>query len=413
MQDPRTVGALSGMTVLDLTTFLSGPSATQTLGDLGADVIKIEAPGGDMTRGVPPHFVGDDSAYFLANNRNKRSVVLDLKNADGLDTVKQLIAKVDVVVDNFRPGVLDRLGLDVEALLAKHPALIWASISGFGQTGPRKTEPAYDMVVQALSGVMSLTGEPGGKAVRLGIPAGDTVAGLYSVIGILAAWTERERTGRGRWIDVSMLDGQLAMLSYQAVYSTVGGITPGPQGSRHDSIPTYRTFTGCDGRELAVTANTERMWVALCAVLDLDDLPADTRFETSASRLANREELWAILEGAFTRETAARWVELLESNDVPASLIKTVPEALDEARVSGRGMLVEVSHADGRKVEVLNTPIIFRGQADLEHRYPPALGEDTKEVLTQFLGVTEDRLSSLRDSGAFGLNAESAVSAGV
>jgi crotonobetainyl-CoA:carnitine CoA-transferase CaiB-like acyl-CoA transferase len=270
---------LNGVRVVDLTTFLSGPFCTQILADLGAEIIKVEPFGGDSSRAIPPHFVGDDSAYYLGNNRSKRSIALDLKSPEGLRIARDLIARSDVVVENFRPGVCERLGLDVDALRAERPDLVWASISGFGQTGPWRDRPAYDMIVQALSGVMSLTGEVGRAPVRAGVPIGDLVAGLYAAIGVLAGLAERGRgVAGGRTIDVSMLDCQLAMLSYQAVYAMHSGTTPAPQGRAHDSIPTYRAFTAGDGRALVVTANTERMWAGLCHVLGLSHLVDEPRF---------------------------------------------------------------------------------------------------------------------------------------
>ncbi|SNT36299.1 CaiB/BaiF CoA transferase family protein [Rhodococcoides kyotonense] len=397
--DARPTGPLSKIIVLDLTTFLSGPSATQLLGDLGADVIKLEPLCGDMTRTIPPYSVGPDSAYYLANNRNKRCIAVDLKREAGHRILTSLLDQVDVVVENFRPGVLERLGLDVDAIQAERPALIWVSISGFGQDGPMSRLPAYDMIVQAQSGVMSLTGEPGGPPVRLGIPAGDVVAGLYSVIGLLAALIARKESGRGRWVDAAMLDGQLAMLSYQAVYSMVGNMTPGPQGSRHDSIPTYRTFTGSDSREFAVTANTERMWHALCEAIGVPDLPLDERFHSPARRLANREALWEIVEPRFLSTTAAEWVSILNAKGVPAGLIKTVPEALADARDADRGMVRRMTHADGRTVEVLGSPVMFRNEDPPEFRYPPALGEHSEQVLTELLGYAPEEIRLLTEAG--------------
>lgn len=386
MTDPTRALPLAGYKVIDLTTFLSGPYCTQVLADLGADVVKIEPPQGDSSRHIPPHFVGDDSAYYLAINRNKRSISVDLKSPEGLALVRSLIAKADVVVDNYRPGVLARLDLDPAALTKADPALIWASISGFGQTGPWRDRPAYDMIVQAEAGVMSLTGEPGQPSVRLGIPAGDTVAGLYATIAINAALAERERTGLGRVIDVSMLDCQLAMLSYQSAYALIGGVTPQPQGARHDSIPTYRAFVAGDGRQIAVTANTTRMWVDLCAALELPELPDDPRFANGALRLENREALWALLEPAFLARDAAEWITRLEDADVPVALIKTVPEALNDARASGRGMITAMTGPDGQTVEVVGNPIKIADAPQSADRYPPALGCDVEEVLQDWLG---------------------------
>lgn len=381
---------LDGVRVLDLTTFLSGPFCTQVLADLGADVVKVEPPQGDSSRHIPPHFVGDDSAYFLANNRNKRSVVANLKSAEDVALVRDLIAKADIVVDNYRPGVLARLDLDPQQMCATHPALIWASISGFGQSGPWKDRPAYDMIVQAESGVMSLTGEPGRPSVRLGIPAGDAVAGLYATIGINAALADRARSGRGRMIDVSMLDCQLAMLSYQSAYALIAGVTPGPQGAGHDSIPTYRGFVAGDGRQFVITANTHRMWEGLCAAIERTDLVDDTRFATGPLRLENRDALWAILEPAFLTRDAADWIPILEAADVPVALIKNVPEALADARTYGRDMITSFAAKDGRQVDVVGNPIKVAGQNWRADTYPPALGADRDDILKDWLGRPAD-----------------------
>ncbi|HEY8611706.1 MAG TPA: CoA transferase [Roseomonas sp.] len=398
-QNASRAAPLSGYRVLDLTTFLSGPFCTQILGDLGAEVVKIETPEGDSSRDIPPHFVDGDSAYFLGINRGKRSLVIDMKRTEGLALAKRLIAEADVVVENYRPGVAARIGLDIQALRAAHPRLIWASVSGFGQTGPWRDQPAYDMIVQALSGVMSLTGEPGRPAVRLGIPAGDMVAGMYATIAINAALADRERTGEGRVIDVSMLDCQLAMLSYQSTYALVAGVTPQPQGARHDSIPTYRSFVAGDGRELVVTANTERMWRGLCEALGREALPLDSRFATGARRLENREALWPILEEAFLARGAADWIAPLQERGVPVALIKTVPEALADARMAGRGMVQPLRREDGTRIEVVGNPIKFVGETSPEPGYPPRLGEDAARVLGGWLSLDAVEVEALRANG--------------
>lgn len=371
---------LEGIRVIDLTTFLSGPFATQLLADMGAEVIKVEPPQGDSSRSIPPHFIDGDSAYYLAHNRTKRSVVLDLKDDDDRRQLHRLIDGADVVVENYRPGVAARLGFDPEDMCRARESLIWASISGFGQDGPNRDRPAYDMIVQALSGVMSLTGEPGRQAVRLGIPAGDIVAGMYSVIGILALIGRVRGGGPGGQIDVSMLDGQLSMLSYQAVYSLISGTTPSPQGARHDSIPTYRSFVGGDGRELVVTANTERMWIGLCDGLGLSDLVHDERFASAGLRLEHREALWAVLEPRFLERPADEWVAILVDRGVPAAPIRNVTEALADARQAGRGMVVRVEDAERGAYDAIGTPIKFLGTAPVETRFPPRLGEDGPEI---------------------------------
>lgn len=385
---------LAGVRVVDLTTFLSGPSATQLLGDLGADVIKVEALDGDSSRAIVGPSIAGESAYFLANNRNKRSVAIDLKSPRGIEVLKRLIAGADVVIENFRPGVTSRLGIEAETVVSEHPRLVWASISGFGQEGELRDRPAYDMVVQAMSGVMSLNGHPGAPAARLGIPAGDVVAGLYAVIGVLAALEARHTTGRGRIIDVSMLRGQLAMLSYQALYTILNGVAPAPQGAGHDSIATYRSFRGGDGRELVVTANTPRMWEALCRVLGVAELIEDERFVDAGSRLRNKEALWEILEARFAERTAAEWVDALAGASVPVAPVKNVLEALTDARAADDGSLVLVRE-DELSFENVATPIRFVGTARVEPTYPPQLGADTVDVLVSELGFSEADVAAM------------------
>ena len=406
---PRT-GLLAGYRVIDLTTFISGPFCTQILADLGADVVKIEPPQGDTSRSVPPHFVGEDSAYFLAMNRGKRSLAVDLKTPEGLDLVKRLIATADVVIENFRPGVAKRLGLDATILRTQRPRLIWASISGFGQTGPWRDKPAYDMNVQALSGVMSITGEPGRPAVRVGIPVGDTVAGMYAAIAISAALADRERTGTGQEIDISMLDCQLAMLSYHGTYALVAGTVPQPQGTRHDSIPTYRSFAARDGREIVVTAITETMWQGLCLALDVPQLLGDPEFQSAALRLANRGALWPLLEQAFLTRDAAEWIGLFEALEVPVALIKTVPEALADARAHGRGMILELADANGATIEVVGNPMKFASLGDSVVAYPPGLGADAGDILQDWLDLEPQDIGELFRKRI--LNARDAAKAG-
>ena len=386
---------LAGYRVIDLTTFISGPFCTQILADLGADVVKIETPEGDASRAVPPHFVGDDSAYFLGMNRSKRSVSVDLKNPEGLSLVKALIATADVVIENFRPGVAKRLGLDATELRLGRPTLIWASISGFGQTGPWKDKPAYDMTVQALSGVMSITGEPGRPAVRVGIPVGDTVAGMYAAIAINAALADRKRTGTGHEIDLSMLDCQLAMLSYHSTYALVAGTLPQPQGTRHESIRTYRSFQARDGREIVVTAITEGMWQSLCEALDMPQMLEDPQLCSASLRLANRGALWPMLEQAFLARNAAEWIGIFEALGVPVALIKTVPEALADAREHGRNMIQELTDDAGNTIEVVGNPIKFGSGHEDTAAYPPGLGADAEEILRDWLKLEPRDISDL------------------
>jgi crotonobetainyl-CoA:carnitine CoA-transferase CaiB-like acyl-CoA transferase len=397
--DSGKTGPLGGVRVLDLTQFLSGPFGTQILGDLGAEIIKVEPPGGELARGVPPYFVEGDSAYYLAVNRNKKSVVIDLKTARGVELVQELAAHSDVLVENNRPGVMERLGLGQAELRARNPRLIYCSISGFGQTGPDRDLPAYDMIVQAMSGGMSLTGEPGRAPVRAGIPIGDLAAGMYSVMGILAALVQRQISGEGRFVDVSMLDAQIAMLCYQGAYYLMSGEVPEAQGRGHDSIPTYRSFECCDGVSLVVTANTERMWVGLCKGIGLPQLVNDPRFKDQAERLANKVALWEILEARFRTEPAQHWLEKMNSGSIPAALVNTLDKALNAPQVLHRNMLVELRSQAGSHLRVPGNPIRFGTPGNADSGYPPHLGEHTNDVLGQYLGLDPDELRALQNQG--------------
>lgn len=390
---------LGGVRVLDLTQFLSGPYCTQMLADLGAEIIKVEAPQGDLARSIPPHMVGEDSVYYLSINRSKRSVAIDIKTEAGLALVRRLALASDVVVENFRPGVLPRLGLDAAELLKAKPQLVWCSISGFGQDGPYSRKPAYDMIVQALSGGMSLTGEVNGAPVRAGIPIGDISAGLYASTAILAALRRAEATGKGDIIDISMLDCQAAMLSYQAAYYLHSGQVPGRQGSAHDSIATYRGFPTRDGVGLVITANTERMWAGLCRVLGVEALATDPRFANNRVRQANRTQLWPLLEAAFMTRDADDWVPLLEAEGVPVGVVNTLDRVMDDPHVRYRGMIAEIDAPDGRSVRVMGNPMKFASAAMAEATFPPRLGEDTLAVLGEILSLSPEAAAELVQAG--------------
>lgn len=405
-------GPLAGLRVLDLTQFLSGPYATQILGDLGAEVVKVESPEGDMTRRLPPYFVGPDSAYYHSVNRNKRSLAIDLKAEQGRAILRDLALACDVVVENFRPGVLDRLGLRYADLAKIKPALVWCSISGFGQDGPYRDRPAYDMIVQAMSGGMSLTGEPDGHPVRSGIPLGDLAAGMYGVIGLLAALLDAKQTGRGRLVDVSMLDCQISMLSYQGAYHLVSGHVPGRQGRGHDSIPTYRSFTCRDGADVVITANTERMWLALCAVLGRPELANDERFIENETRHRNREALWAVIEPVFLTRSAEEWMDALLEAEIPAAAVNALDRSLSDPQVLHRNMVLELTGPDQQRLRVAGNPVKFVGETDIAHRFPPALGGDENEVFGTVLGMSPERIEELRRSRIIGPRRAPAQEAG-
>jgi CoA:oxalate CoA-transferase len=392
-------GPLNGIRVLDLTQFLAGPFATQILGDLGAEVIKLESPTGDWARSLPPHFVGEDSCYYLSINRSKKAIAVDMKQPEGLDLVKNLAGKSDILFENFRPGVLDRLGLSWDALSAEYPKLIWASISGFGQSGPYRDRPAYDMIVQAMSGGMSMTGERDGVSVRAGIPLGDLSAGMYATIGALAALEERRTTGKGKFIDISMLDCQVAMTCYQAAYYLQSGQNPGRQGRSHASIPTYRSFPAANNTELVITANTERMWQGLCSALGLEALTKDARFLKNKDRFANREELWPLLEEAFSAKEAKEWVPLLLEQGVPVGEVNQLSDTFNDQQVLHREMLLPIEGSGGRKVKVAGNPLKFLDQPEGQYVFPPALGEDTHDVVCNLLEISESDFRALKDKG--------------
>lgn len=388
-------GLLAGITVLDLSQHLSGPYATQILADLGARVVKVEPPSGDPTRTIGPHFHDGVSAYFLAVNRNKESVCIDLKRDEGRAALLQMARRCDVVVENFRPGTLERLGIGFDVLKAVNPSVVLCSITGFGQDGPYRDRPAFDIIVQALSGAMSVTGEPGGSPVRSGVPIGDVCTGMYGVIGVLAALIGRHGDPAARHIDVAMLDTQLSMLSYVAAYYLIGGEVAGPQGSAHLSFPTYRSWRCRDGREIVTAANTEKQWAGLCSALGEEALVGDPRFSTNEGRRMHRGELDAILESAFARSELDVLAAALRDAGVPSAPINPIDEALRDPQVEFREMVVELG-ANGPSV--VGNPVWVDGSR-LAAEAPPRLGEHTVSVLEEWREPGGASVEALLESG--------------
>lgn len=374
-------GLLSGLRVIDTTRFLAGPYAGQMLGDMGADVIKIEDTAGDSTRAIPPYSVGGDSAYYASANRNKRSVVLDLKSDEARSVLASLVVDADVVLDNLRPAQREKLGLGWDQLSQLNPSIVSASITGFGSTGPYADRPAYDMVVQALSGVMSLTGEAGGTAYRTGVPLGDLAGGMNAVIGLLAALYDRQVTGLGQHIDISLLDGQVSMLSYLASYYSVSDRVPLGQGRAHDSIPTYNTFTAADGEDVVVAAVSERMWQGLCGALEVPDLTAEERYATNGTRYVHRDELHVTLDAAFKRFDADEVLKRLLRAGVPCARINTVDRVFDDPQVNHRDMIMSISYENGEVFRAVGNPIKASRSNFQPTVAPPRLGADTDSVL--------------------------------
>jgi crotonobetainyl-CoA:carnitine CoA-transferase CaiB-like acyl-CoA transferase len=391
-------GALGGLRVLDLSRILSGPFCTMTLADLGADVIKVEdARGGDDTRVWGPPFQGDTAAYFLSVNRNKRGIALDLKDADCRQLLWGLAATADVVVENFRPGTAARLGFGYDDVAEINPRVVYASISGYGQTGPMRGEAGYDAIAQALSGVMSVTGEAGGPPARFGVSGADLAAGMWATVGILAALHERERTGRGQWVDISLLDGQISWLTYVASGYFATGVTPGRYGSAHPTIVPYQAFPTADGH-LMVAAGNDGLWRRFAGAAGLGDLVDDPRFATNPDRVRHRDELLPLIEEALAERSARDWAKLLAEAGVPVGPINTVGEALTHPQVVARGMVTEVEHPTAGTVRTVGSPVKLSASPPQVRTPPPSHGQHTDDVLTA-VGAGPELLADLRSRG--------------
>ncbi|WP_169567553.1 CaiB/BaiF CoA transferase family protein [Sneathiella limimaris] len=391
-------GPLDGVRVLDFTRVLSGPYATMILGDLGAEVIKIESlEKGDETRNFPP-YVGDLSHYFIALNRNKSSITLDLKTPEGAKIAKDLAATSDVVIENFRPGVMDKLGLGYEELKKDNPALVYCAISGFGAEGPLKDKPSFDIVAQALSGIMSVNREPDQSPTKLGVPLGDMSGGIFGVFGILAALHEATTKKVGRKVDISMLDSLLGMLGYLSQLYFVTGKTPEPYGTRHPNIVPYGAIETADGH-IIVACLTEGFWRNFANAMGRADLLEDPRYAAYEDRLANREGLEALITEIFKTDTTAAWTQKMEEFDVPHAPILSIAEALDHPNTAARGMIQTVTHPEIGPLKMVSNPVKFVGHTPPEPTPPPKLGENTNTVLSDLLGYTTDEINSLKTKG--------------
>ena len=395
---------LEGIRVLDLTRVLAGPFATRILGDLGADVIKIEDPkSGDGVRTVSPFYPGGESHYFLSLNRNKRSVAVDLKHPDGLNLVLDLVSECDVVVENFRPGVMERLGLGFEELVARRSDVILCSISGYGRTGPLAERPSFDLVTQARSGVMSITGEPDGPPTKLGIPMGDLAGGMWGSIAVLAALQRRARTHEPQHIDLSLLDGLVGLLGYLGQLALMTGESPGRVGSNHHSIVPYGRFETSDGH-LVLALHIGAFWRRFCVAVDREDLITDPRFRTTADRRANRDELQPIVEDILRQRTRSEWERRFDDADLPHGPILDVAEALEQEQLVARQLLVDVDHPTAGTVPTVRLPIRFAQEEDeLAMRASPLLAEHTEQVCRQLLGWDDEQLQRMQRSGAIRL----------
>lgn len=387
-------GALSHLRVLDLSRVLAGPWASQMLADLGADVTKIERPGcGDDTRAWGPPFMADEkgeptleSAYFMCANRGKKSVCIDMTSADGQACLRQLAQDADVVIENFKVGGAARFGLDYTSLSATNPGLVYCSITGFGQTGPLRDRPGYDFLVQAMGGLMSVTGqpdgEPGAGPQKVGVALTDIMTGLYATIGILAALSERDRSGLGQYVDLALLDVTAATLANQATNFLVGGLNPTRLGNAHPNIVPYQSFVASDGH-LIVAVGNDAQYRRFVTALGCPELADDPRFITNRERVANREQLIPLLQRPMLERTKAQWLHDLEAVGVPAGPINTVAEVFAEPQIKAREMRVNIAHPRNAKLELVGNPIKLSRTPVRYDRAPPELGQHTAEVLAQ------------------------------
>lgn len=392
--------ALDGLRVLDQTQVMAGPFCTMLLADLGAEVIKIEPPGGETTRQMKLEVAPGISASFLAVNRNKRGMVLDLKRPEGVEVLKQLAATADVLVENYRPGVARRLGIDYPTLSRVNPRLIYCSVSGFGQTGPYADQGGYDLIAQGMSGIMSVTGTEGGTPVKVGVPVADLGAGLFATFGILCALRARRVTGRGQFVDTSLFEAGVALSVWEAAEYWDTGRVPKPLGTAHRMSAPYQAFRASDGH-FTVGASNERLWPRFARVLGLEHLMDDSRFVTVTGRLEHRAELQELIEQVTGKEPRHDWLARCEAAGIPAGPIYSVPEALSDPHGQARGMVQEVDHPVAGPVKALGNPVKLSASPATLCKAAPLLGEDTEPILAE-LGHDTAAIARLRERGVLG-----------
>tara|TARA_Y100001960_G_C14744293_1_gene864771 strand:+ start:62 stop:1252 length:1191 start_codon:yes stop_codon:yes gene_type:complete len=390
-------GPLKDIKVLDLTRILAGPYCTMMLGDMGAEVIKVENPkNGDDTRGWGPPFLNGVSTYFISVNRNKKSITLNLKEKKGKEILRKLIKNCDVMVENFRPGTLDNLGFPWTEIQKINEKIIFASVSGFGQTGPRKNEPGFDVVIQGEGGIMSITGEPDGPPTKVGASIGDITAGMLAAQGILLGLYSREKTGKGQMIDISMLDGQISLLTYHANAFFATGKVPGRRGNRHPSITPYETYKCKDGF-LNLGVGNDSLWVKFCDAVGLDKIKNDSRFQINAERVKNRTELEKILVPFFINHELKKMIEILRNAGIPCGAINNLEDALNNEQVIQREMVQEIHIPEVGKTKITGIPIKMSDTPGNIRIPPPSLGEHTNQILEDFLDFTSSEIQDLSE----------------
>lgn len=391
---------LAGVRVLDLSRVLAGPWCTQTLADLGADVWKIEAPGqGDDTRGWTPPDVDGESTYFMCTNRSKRSLAIDLRHPEGRALARRLALQADVLVENYRLGALARFGLDYDTLSQAHPGLIYCSISGYGRTGPRAAEPGYDFVIQAESGLMSITGEPEGAPMKLGVAITDLVTGMNATQAVLAALLARQKTGKGQLIDLALLDSAVNVLANVGAGYLAAGQVPQRLGNGHPTVVPYQIFATADGA-FALGVGNDAQFAALCAALGRPEWAEDERYRKNRSRALNRGSLVPALQQIFMTQSSEHWLARIRAAGIPAGPVRTVPQALDAPEIAARGLLADTPDARHGSLRLMRSPLHLRGTPPREPAAPPRLGEHTDEVLAQALGASAADIKAWRHAGA-------------
>ena len=388
--------ALDGVTVLDFTRVLAGPYATMLLGDLGADVIKVEPPQGDESRSWPPMLTNGQSGYFMALNRNKQSIRLNLKDSRGVDIARQLAARADMVVENFTPGVADKLGIGCPTLREHHPGLIYCSISGFGQKGPYRNKKAYDPIIQGMTGLMSITGERDRSPVKVGIPITDLVAANKAVVALLAAYIHKLKTGSGQLIDVALYDGMISMLTIMAMDYFATGVPPERWGLDHIHRVPARAFETADGKYVQVAATSEKMYPAFCRLLGVEELATDPRFDTNAKRVENRHLLMPLLEEKMRQRTRDEWLTRLEDEQIPCGPILDLKEVFQDPNIAARQLRVSMEHPVEGTVDLLGFPYKLTETPPRTRLCPPLLGEHTTDILRNRLGFSRDQIESLQ-----------------